>query len=88
VFSLPFDEGMELIHEGIKQEQKADLYQLWLKKYVMTIQDHKKEFVEWDKFLDSVERKLNKPLPTSEKTDEESIAFAEKVLEDMKRSRS
>ena len=79
---------MELINEGIKQQSKDDLYQLWLKKYVMTIQDHKKEFVSWDKFLESIEKQLNKPLPTSEKTDKESIAFAEKVLEDMKRSRS
>lgn len=47
----------------------------------------KKNYVEWNKFVDKY-LKQNKSLPTSNKTDEEAIDFAEKLIENVKRSRS
>jgi hypothetical protein len=60
---------------------------LWLKRYVNPIQESK-DYIEWNKFLDKHTKQSNKSLPTSNKTDEESIEFAENLIDSMKRSRS
>lgn len=48
----------------------------------------KKNYVEWSKFLEQHMPKLNKTLPTSKESDGEVIDYAEKLIENMKRSRS
>lgn len=82
---MPYDEGIEIFNEGIKEKDKEELYQLWLKRYVNPIQESK-DYIEWSDFLDKHTKKEKQTLSTN-KTDEETIAHANDVIEMLKRSR-